>query len=145
MNNRPSFPEIFMKEAELWSERSTCNRLAVGAVIVRDNRTVAQGYNGSISGHPHCCDAGDLMYEGGCKRTIHAEMNALMMCAKLGIATEGATLYVTHYPCPDCMKHINQAGIKTVVYKEMYSHRYANNFDEGMVVVNYYNVLGDEL
>ncbi|AMM45020.1 dCMP deaminase [Bacillus phage SP-15] len=137
MNKRPPFSKVFMDEAELWSSRSTCTRLSVGAVIVRDNRTVAQGYNGSIAGHPHCNEVGDLMYENGCKRTIHAEMNALMMCAKYGIPTAGTVLYVTHYPCPDCMKHINQAGIKEVVFKHDYKHRYENNFHEGIKLTKY--------
>lgn len=135
--NRPTLSEVFMDEAELWSKRSTCNRLSVGAVLVRDNRTVAQGYNGSISGHEHCSDDECLVYEGGCKRTIHAEMNALMMCSRYGIPTEGTTVYVTHYPCPDCMKHLNQAGVKLLIYKEYYPHRYDNNFDQGMEVVKY--------
>jgi dCMP deaminase len=134
---RKSWNEYFMDQAELVKERATCDRLHVGCVIVRDNRAVASGYNGSISGHEHCDEDGHLMFEGGCKRTIHAEMNALLQCAKYGIPTDGATAYVTHYPCPDCMRSLNQAGIKKVYYKHYYSHRYANNFHEGMEVIQY--------
>lgn len=141
MSKRPTFSKVFMETAELFSKRSTCGRLSVGAVIVRDNHIIAQGYNGSIAGHAHCNHDNHLMYENGCKRTIHAEMNAILMCAKLGIATEGTTMYVTHYPCPDCMKMINQAGITHVVYKNYYEHRYENNFYEGLNIQIYQETL----
>jgi dCMP deaminase len=134
---RPSWDEYFMGIAEMTSTRGTCDRLYVGCVIVRDNHVVAHGYNGSISGHDHCHDVGHLMYEGGCKRTIHAEKNALSMCAKFGVNTDGATAYVTHYPCPDCMRELNQAGIRKVVYKHMYKHRFENEFDKGMELIQY--------
>jgi dCMP deaminase len=135
---RKPWLEYFMDQSELVKERATCDRLHVGCVIVKDNRNVATGYNGSISGHAHCDEVGHLEIEENkkksCKRTIHAEMNALLQCAKYGISTDGATAYVTHYPCPDCMKALNQAGIITVYYKHYYEHRYENNFDEGMEV-----------
>lgn len=129
ISKRPSWDEYFMATAKLMSTRSTCDRLYVGAVIVKDNRIIGEGYNGSIAGHPHCDEVGHLMYEGGCKRTIHAEANALQNCT---INPKGATAYVTHYPCPDCMKALNQAGIINVVYGEYYKHRYENSFDTGM-------------
>lgn len=132
---RLTWDEYFMEIATLVSKRSTCDRLNVGAVLVsEDNRILATGYNGSISGHDHCNDTGHLMYENGCKRTIHAEMNVILMCAKHGISTNNTKLYVTHYPCPDCMKHINQAGIKEVIYQNYYKHRYENNFDKGIII-----------
>jgi dCMP deaminase len=134
VDTRPSWDEYFMANAQLISSRSTCDRLYVGCVIVKENHIVGEGYNGSIAGHPHCSEIGHLMYEKGCKRTIHAEKNALNMCAKLGIPTEGATAYVTHYPCPDCMKELNQAGIKNVIYGSFYQHRYENDFDQGMTL-----------
>lgn len=133
-SSRPSEQESFMDVGAVMAKRATCDRLNVGAVIVKNGHIIAEGFNGSISGHKHCDEVGHLMYENGCKRTIHAEMNALLYCAREGIATKGATMYVTHYPCPDCMKHINQAGITEVVYEEHYKHRYENNFDEGMKV-----------
>lgn len=131
-NKRPSWEEYFMGIAQMLSSRSTCDRLHVGCVLVKDNHMIAEGYNGSISGAAHCDDVGHLMYEGGCKRTIHAEKNAINMCAKLGISTQGATAYVTHYPCPDCMRELNQAGVKKVIYGSFYKHRFENNFHEGM-------------
>jgi dCMP deaminase len=134
---RPSFDSLFMMNAENMSLRSTCKRLKVGAVLVRDNVPLMSGYNGSISGHDHCTDVGDLMYENGCKRTIHAEMNVISQCAKFGIPTNNATMYVTHYPCPECMKHLAQAGIKRVVYQHFYEHRYENDFDRDIELVRF--------
>ncbi len=132
---RESWHQYFMGLTERVSERRTCDRLKVGCILVRDNRIIGSGYNGSVSGHSHCDDEGHLMYENGCKRTIHAEMNAILQCAKYGVPTEGAVAYVSHYPCPDCMKHLNQAGIKKVYYRHYYPHRYDNNFDQGMEVI----------
>ncbi len=131
---RTDWNTYFMEIANAVKTRSTCERLNVGCVLTKDNRIIATGYNGSISGHPHCDEdgIGHLMYENGCKRTIHAELNALLQCAKNGVATNGATAYVTHYPCPDCMKSLNQAGIKKVYYNEYYPHRYRNEFDYGL-------------
>jgi dCMP deaminase len=136
IDRRPTWDEYFMANARLISARSTCDRLYVGCVLVRNNHIIATGYNGSIAGHPHCDEIGHLEVEEngkiGCKRTIHAEKNVLNMCAKLGISTKGATAYVTHYPCPDCMRELNQAGIKEVIYGNFYQHRYPNNFHIGM-------------
>ena len=129
---RQDWDAYFIQMAEMVSHRATCDRLSVGCILVKDNRIISTGYNGSISEHPHCDDAGHTMYEGGCKRTIHAELNALLQCAKFGIPSDGAIAYVTHYPCPDCMKALNQAGIKKIIYRDFYPHRYVNNFDEGM-------------
>lgn len=131
---RPSWDEYFMQNAELVAVRASCDRLSVGCILVQDNRVIANGYNGSISGHEHCDQVGHLMHDGSCKRTIHAEMNAILQCANNGVSTKGATAYVTHYPCPDCMKHLAQAGIARVVYGEPYQHKYANTFAKNMVV-----------
>lgn len=115
-----------MAQSHLLAFRSTCTRLAVGATIVRDKRIIAGGYNGSISGGVHCADEGCYVIDGHCVRTIHAEMNALLQCAKFGVKTEGAEIYVTHFPCLHCCKAIIQAGIKTVYYANSYkNHPYA--------------------
>ncbi|PKG24499.1 ComE operon protein 2 [Niallia nealsonii] len=124
--NRISWDEYFMAQSELLALRSTCTRLAVGATIVRDKRIIAGGYNGSITGGVHCIDEGCYVIDNHCVRTIHAEMNALLQCAKFGVATEGADIYVTHFPCLQCCKAIIQAGIKTVYYANDYkNHPYA--------------------
>mgnify|MGYP001442258514 CR=1 FL=1 len=89
---------------------------------VRDKRIIAGGYNGSIAGGEHCIDKGCYVVDGHCVRTIHAEMNALLQCAKFGVATEGAEIYVTHFPCLPCTKSIIQAGIRKIYYAEDYNN-----------------------
>ncbi|WP_163526413.1 ComE operon protein 2 [Halobacillus ihumii] len=123
---RISWNQYFIAQSYLLKSRSTCERLAVGAVIVRDKRMIAGGYNGSVSGGVHCVDEGCYVIDGHCVRTIHAEMNALLQCAKFGVATEQAEIYVSHFPCLHCTKAIIQAGIKAVYYSEDYrNHPYA--------------------
>lgn len=119
-NERIPWDQYFMAQAVLLALRSTCTRLEVGATIVREKRIIAGGYNGSVSGDDHCIDNGCYVVDGHCIRTIHAEMNALLQCAKLGIATEGAEVYVTHFPCLSCTKALLQAGIKKIHYLHNY-------------------------
>ncbi len=123
---RISWNEYFMAQSQLLALRSTCTRLTVGATIVRDKRIIAGGYNGSIAGGDHCIDEGCYIIDNHCVRTIHAEMNALLQCAKFGVAAEGADMYVTHFPCLQCCKAIIQAGVKKVYYADDYkNHLYA--------------------
>jgi dCMP deaminase len=117
---RPSFDEVFMRSALLFSERATCSRLKVGAVIVQEGHMIAQGYNGGVRGETHCIEEGCLMRDGHCIRTTHAEQNALLMCAKLGVSTKGATIYCTHLPCLHCTKSIITAGITEVLFLHNY-------------------------
>lgn len=129
--DRISWNQYFLAQSHLLSWRSTCSRLAVGATIVRDKRIIAGGYNGSIAGDEHCIDKGCYVIDGHCVRTIHAEMNAILQCAKFGVATNGADLYVTHYPCLHCTKAIIQAGIQNVYYAQDYRvHPYARELFE---------------
>jgi dCMP deaminase len=124
--DRISWDQYFMAQSHLLALRSTCRRLSVGATIVRDKRMIAGGYNGSISGGVHCSEEGCYVIDGHCVRTIHAEMNALLQCAKFGVPTEGAEIYVTHFPCIHCSKAIIQSGIKAVYYAKDYkNHPYA--------------------
>ena len=123
---RISWDQYFMAQSHLLSLRSTCTRLMVGATIVRDNRVIAGGYNGSVAGGIHCIDEGCYVIDGHCVRTVHAEANALLQCAKFGVPTEGASIYVTHFPCLQCTKQLIQAGIKKVYYANDYrNHPYA--------------------
>jgi dCMP deaminase len=123
---RISWDQYFMAQSHLLALRSTCTRLTVGASIVRDKRIIAGGYNGSITGGDHCIDKGCYVIDNHCVRTIHAEINALLQCAKFGVPTAEAEIYVTHFPCLQCCKAIIQAGIKTVYYAEDYkNHPYA--------------------
>lgn len=124
--SRISWNQYFMAQSHLLALRSTCTRLMVGATIVRDKRIIAGGYNGSISGDEHCTDEGCYVIDNHCVRTIHAEINAILQCAKFGVPTAGAEIYVTHFPCLNCTKTIIQSGIKKVYYANDYkNHPYA--------------------
>ncbi len=123
--NRPTWNEYFMLMAKLASSRSTCLAFPVGAVIVKNRQVLATGYNGSPSGTAHCIAQG-FCYEGldSCdaskslpSRAVHAEANAIAQAAKHGIATDGATIYVTLEPCLACLKLVISAGIKEVFYE----------------------------
>ncbi|MFD1440662.1 deoxycytidylate deaminase [Lacticaseibacillus hegangensis] len=120
---RESWDQYFMQLATVVAQRSTCERATVGALLVVDHRIIATGYNGSISGDPHCDDAGHLMRDGHCIRTLHAEMNAILQCAENGVSTRGAAVYVTYYPCLNCTKALIQAGVTRVYY----AHDYRND------------------
>jgi dCMP deaminase len=117
---RPSWDEYFMRIAHEVATRSTCPRLAVGAVIVRDKRILTTGYNGSPSGMPHCDEVGCLIrvVDGreSCQRTLHAEQNAIIQAAYHGVQITGASIYSTHQPCLMCVKMIMNAGIEEVHY-----------------------------
>ncbi|WP_159258650.1 ComE operon protein 2 [Lactiplantibacillus pentosus] len=119
-DQRIPWDQYFMMQAVLLSSRSTCERLSVGATIVRDKRIIAGGYNGSVSGDVHCIDEGCYLVDGHCVRTIHAEMNAILQCAKFGAATDGAEIYVTDFPCLQCTKMLLQAGITKIHYLRNY-------------------------
>ena len=120
VDQRIPWNQYFMAQAVLLSLRSTCTRLEVGATLVKDRRIIAGGYNGAVSGDNHCIDHGCYVVDDHCIRTIHAEMNALLQCAKLGISTDDAEIYVTHFPCLHCTKAILQAGIKKIYYLHDY-------------------------
>lgn len=121
--------EYFREAAMLQAQRSTCSRLNVGALIVRDYRIISQGYNGTPSGLPHCaheCNCGSYPVHlttcasGPCSWAVHAESNAIAWAARQGISTEGSELWVTHLPCLDCAKLIINAGIQAVNYGQDY-------------------------
>mgnify|MGYP001946569404 FL=1 len=120
--DRISQPLIHMFAAVLWATRSTCQRLQVGAVLAKGGRTISTGYNGAPSGLPHC-NEDNCKIQPQCKRTVHAEMNAILFAARYGISTEGTELYTTHSPCIDCAKAIINAGIKKVYYLKEYRSR----------------------
>ena len=118
---RASWDQYFMEIAEIVKTRSTCLRRQVGAVIVKDNRIITTGYNGAPSGTHHCTDVGtcqriELNVPSGERhelcRALHAEQNAIIQAANIGVSTEGATLYVTLQPCVICAKMSINAGIK---------------------------------
>ncbi len=85
---RPNWDQYFLSIAEKVASRSTCPRASVGAVIVRDNRILSTGYNGSLPSEPHCTEVGCLMINSHCERTIHAETNAVVQAARFGISLD---------------------------------------------------------
>ena len=126
---RPSWDEYFMEMAELTSKRSSCLRRHVGAVIVKDKHIIATGYNGAPRRVPHCDELGGCLRQqmgvpSGQRhelcRAVHAEQNAIIQAATLGVSVEGGTIYVTHQPCSVCAKMIINAGINRIVVKEGY-------------------------
>jgi len=119
---RPSWDQYFIDIAKTVAERATCPRAFVGAILVKDNRILATGYNGSLPGQPHCIEEGCILNEQGrfCQRVIHAEANVLYQAAKFGIVTLDATMYFWDSrdrlrPCYQCLPAIISAGIKQVI------------------------------
>ena len=113
---RPSWDEYFLAVAEVAGTRATCEKNKNGCVIVLDNRIIATGYTGSLSGLPHCDDVGHKIGDKGeCKRIIHAEHNAISQALKFGISLSGATMYCKIKPCAACTQMAASAGIKRVV------------------------------
>jgi len=115
---RLNWDEYFMSIAVLASQRSPCERLHVGSVVVKNNRLISMGYNGYISGAPHISRVQDNHEQS----IIHSEVNALSDCAKRGVSLEGAKIYVTHYPCILCFRSLAACGIKEVVYLDNYNN-----------------------
>lgn len=120
-----------MKMANLVSEWSSCYRKgrSIGAVIVKDKRVMTTGYNGAPAGLLTCKERGsclrdEMNIESGTRAevcyAIHAEQNAILQAAKLGISIDGASLYCTHQPCSVCAKMIINVGIKRVIYQQGY-------------------------
>jgi dCMP deaminase len=119
---RPTFDDYFMSIAKIVATRSTCDRLRAGAVLVKNKRIMATGYNGAPAGMPHCDgEDGHKMENGHCIRTLHAEENAILQVAYIGGgSTDGSTMYTTYSPCYHCAKKIISSGIKRVVCGEIY-------------------------
>lgn len=120
--SRISREQMWMDMAEVASRRATCSRASVGALVVRDNDILSQGYNGPPSGEAHCLGNSCPLINGGCSRSIHAERNAVERALnKLGTDLNMCTLFSTHGPCPECASSILQAKISKVFYR--YSYR----------------------
>ena len=115
-DKRISRSDYFGEVARITSQRSTCPKKSVGAVLVRDNRIIATGYNGVLPKESHK----NGIDKDGITHTVHAEANIISFCAKNGIATNGTTLYLTLSPCEKCAELIIQSGISQVVYIEEY-------------------------
>lgn len=137
---RPRRVNTLMDVARVMSQRATCTRAQVGTVIARGGRILSSGYNGAPAGMAHCdhtctCESpsrlstrqngldhhpGCPLDKVGCTVAIHAEANAIVWAARVGVATEGAQLYTTHMPCLACAQLIINAGIVSVMYETDY-------------------------
>ena len=115
---RPSWEEYFKDLVNLTAKRSSCERLNVGCIFVKENRIIAQGYNGYIAG----CEHKMLMRDNHNIATIHAEQNTITDCAKRGVSSDGCTAYITHYPCYNCMKLMVSCGINSIKYINNYKN-----------------------
>ena len=115
---RPTWDEYFKKIVAVTSERSSCHRLKVGCLLVKENRIISQGYNGFLPG----CEHKSIVRNNHEQGTVHAEQNALMDCAKRGASCAGCTAYITHYPCLICARLLLAAGIKAIKYLEDYKN-----------------------
>lgn len=111
------YDKAYLRMAQTWAELSHCSRKKVGAIIVKDDAIISDGYNGTPAGFDNCCesDAGETLWY-----VLHAEANAILKVAKSTNNCAGATLYLTLSPCKDCSKLILQAGIKRLVYCRHY-------------------------
>lgn len=117
----------YLRMARIWAENSYCERRKVGALIVKDNMIISDGFNGTPSGFENVCED----EEGKTKSyVLHAEANAITKVARSGNSSDGATLYITASPCIECAKLIIQAGIKRIVYSELY------RFHDGIDLLN---------
>lgn len=127
---RPTWDEYFSNLVEPIGSRGTCDRGRSGAIIVSSHNTIlATGYAGAPPGMPHCDEVGHMMItriddKGNqsqhCVRTLHAEENAILQCAKDGIRLEGATIYCKMVPCYNCAMRILRVGIKRIVAQKRY-------------------------
>lgn len=141
MTPRPARTQTYLDIAEIFALRSTCNRGKVGAVIVHDRHIIAHGYNGAPPGQPECLDVGCELLDcvcqfdcmrgpfehadwcptnRGCQRAIHAEENAILYAARVGVPCRGAVMYSTYEPCRQCAKMIAAAGIDAVLWSKPY-------------------------
>ena len=117
-DTRLSWEEYFMSTAMLLSCRSSCNRLHVGCVLVKNNRIISAGYNGFLPGAPHK----SIIVNNHEIATVHAEQNAISDCASRGVSVKDATAYITHFPCINCAKILAASGIKEIVYLNDYKN-----------------------
>ncbi|MCI9054315.1 MAG: dCMP deaminase family protein [Muribaculaceae bacterium] len=107
----------YLRMAHIWAENSYCRRRKVGAIIVKDQMIISDGYNGTPSGFENVCEDETGMTK---PYVLHAEANAITKVARSNNSSEGSTLYITASPCVECAKLIIQAGIRRVVFNELY-------------------------
>jgi len=128
-NGRLSWDNYFMGQCCLVSLRSSCERLHVGCIIVKNNRVITTGYNGFLKGAPHR----SRVVDGHEQFTIHAEQNAICDAALRGVSLDNSSAYITHFPCLNCFKLLIASGIKQIKYLENYKN---NNLVNEMAIEN---------
>lgn len=138
---RPTRIQTLLTVASVIAQRSTCNRLNVGAVVARDGRILTTGYNGPPSGMDHCEHE---EFELQCNLAVHAEANAIAFAARYGMATQGAELFVTHAPCHNCAKLVINAGIVRVYYSIEYRLTHGTDLLEDAEVETYCHALTED-
>ena len=121
----------YMRMAFIWAENSYCKRRQVGAILVKNNRIISDGFNGTPSGFENVCEDENNVTK---PYVLHAEANAITKVARSNNSSEEATLYVTASPCIECSKLIIQAGIKRVVYADAY------RFNDGLELLQRANI-----
>ena len=117
--DRISWDEYFMSIAFLTSVRSSCHRLHVGCILVKNNRIISSGYNGFLPNAPHH----SIVIDNHEIATVHAEQNTVSDAAKRGVNINLSTAYITHFPCINCAKILAASGISKIIYY----HDYKNN------------------
>ena len=118
INNRPSWDQYFKEIVQVTAKRSSCNRLNVGCILVKDKRIIAQGYNGFLPGCPHK----SIVRDNHEQATVHAEQNTIADCAKRTVSCMDSTAFITHYPCLNCCKILLASGIKQIKYINDYKN-----------------------
>ena len=118
INNRPSWDQYFKEIVQVTAKRSSCNRLNVGCILVKDKRIIAQGYNGFLPGCPHK----SIVRDNHEQATVHAEQNTIADCAKRTVSCMDSTAFITHYPCLNCCKILLASGIKEIKYINDYKN-----------------------
>ena len=145
--SRPSWPEYFMTITKMVAKRSTCLRRHVGAILVKDKRILATGYNGAPAGLRHCEEVGCLRQDTSIPsgerhelcRGLHAEQNAIIQAAYHGIPIAGSSLYCTNKPCVICSKMLINAGIVKIFYENGYDDPLADQMitEAGIEIVRF--------
>ena len=116
--NRLNWDDYFSQIVKLSAERSPCERLKVGCLLVKNNRIISQGYNGFLPN----CPLKSIVRDNHEQATVHAEQNAIADCAKRGVSCNESTAYITHYPCIICTRILLAAGISEIKYLENYKN-----------------------
>ena len=145
--SKPSFDQIYMTLALGLAQRSHCIKRKVGAVITKDTRVIATGYNGPAQGTHNCDEEWPTQgcppsMRGGCSLALHAEQNAILFALKNKVDLRGSTLYLTLSPCLPCARIIFSAGVVKVVYQDSYAHFKGLDVEEGL---DFLNKLGIEV